>query len=58
MNIGKEGLGVLLDLRDVETIAGILAVGDHTSLEGALEAANAGANLVALGVGEGDTARC
>ena len=57
VNVGEESLGVLLNLLDGEALAGVLAIGDDTGLEGALQAARAGADLATLGVGEGNAAR-
>lgn len=55
VHVGEEGLGVLLDAGDVEPLARVLTVGaEDARLEGAPDAADAGADAVALGVGEGD----
>lgn len=56
VHVGVEGLGAVLNLLEGEASASVLAVADNTSLEGTLEAALAGADLVALGVGEGNAA--
>lgn len=57
VDVGVEGLGALLNLLQGEAIAGVLALHDNTGLEGALEAALAGADLVTLGVGEGNATK-
>lgn len=56
VHVGVEGLGAILDLLQGEASASVLAIADDTGLEGTLEAALAGADLVALGVGEGNSA--
>lgn len=55
VHVGEEGLGVLLDAGDAEPLARVLTVGaEDARHEGAPDAADAGADAVALGVGEGD----
>ena len=56
VHVGVEGLGAILDLLQGEASASVLAIADDTGLEWTLEAALAGADLVALGVGEGNAA--
>lgn len=56
MGVGEELGGILLDLLDGETLTRVLAVGDNTSSEGALETANAAsASLITDRVGESDS---
>lgn len=57
VGVGVEGRRVVLDLLNVETIAGVDTVGEKTRLEGALEAADAVLAALARGVGERDAAR-
>lgn len=56
VDVSVEGGGVLLDLLELEAEATVVgAVRLDTGLEGALEAALAGADGTALGVGERDS---
>jgi len=59
VSISEETAGVLFDLADVESVSGILSVGQQASLEGTLLAANAAANTIANinGVGESNSGR-
>lgn len=59
MGVSKEASRVLLNLTDVETVSGILSVGQQASLERTLLAANAAADTVAdiNGVGESNSGR-
>jgi hypothetical protein len=59
VSIGKEAFGVLFNLADVETVSGILSVGQQASLERTLLATHTAANTITNidGVRESDSGR-
>lgn len=56
MNISEEASWILLNLPDVEALAGVFAVGENTGREGATDATNGGSQARADldRVGKGD----